>query len=134
MLLLAIARLARSEPDTPVLERMVSMGAAIQNLLLTAHAMDTGTGLTSGQAMRSPRLAALCALGADESPVFCINIGSVTRHKPPARVRPAPALFFSDLPSAAVAGERSRRSMQRGRRALRPNRPTTRRISVPSSR
>jgi nitroreductase len=106
LLLVAIARLGPREPDTPTLERMVSMGAAIQNLLLAAHAMGFGTGLTSGQAMRSPRLATLCALAADEAPVCCINIGSVTRHKPPARVRPAPALFFSDVPPAAIAGQR----------------------------
>lgn len=98
LLLLAIARLGPCEPDTPMLERMVSMGAAIQNLVLAAHAMGFGTGLTSGQAMRSPRLASLCALGAGETPVCCINIGSVSRHKPLTRARPAPAQFFSELP------------------------------------
>jgi nitroreductase len=104
LLLVAIARLGPCEPDTPTLERMVSMGAAIQNLLLAAHAMGFGAGLTSGQAMGSPRLAALCALTPDEVPVCCINIGTVTRHKTQARVRPAPALFFSDLPSRTANG------------------------------
>ena len=53
LLLVAIACLGPREPDTPPLERMVSMGAAIQNLLLGAHAMGFGAGLTSGQAMAS---------------------------------------------------------------------------------
>lgn len=105
LLMLAVARLGPSEPNVAALERMVSMGAAIQNLLLAAHAMGFGVGLTSGQAMRSPRLAALCGLSAGEEPVCCINVGTVTRRKPPARPRPAPAQFFSDLPPAAAAGE-----------------------------
>ena len=58
LLLVAIASLGSREPDTPALERMVSMGAAIQNLLLGAHAMGFGTGLTSGRAMASPHTAA----------------------------------------------------------------------------
>ena len=54
--LCAVACLGRREPDTPALERMVSMGAAIQNMLLGAHAMGFGAGLTSGKAMASSRL------------------------------------------------------------------------------
>jgi nitroreductase len=100
LLLLAIARLGPREPDTPALERMLSMGAAIQNLLLAAHAMGYGAGLTSGQAMNSPRLARLCALAEGEVPVCCINIGTVTHRKPPKRVRPAPSEFVSVLPDA----------------------------------
>ncbi len=100
LLLVAIARLGPREPDTPTLERMLSMGAAIQNLLLAAHAMGYGVGLTSGQAMRSPALARLCALAEGEVPVCCVNIGSVTQRKPPKRVRPVPAEFVSVLPAA----------------------------------
>ena len=46
LLMLAVACLGPREPDTPMLERMVSMGAAIQNLLLGAHALGFGAGLT----------------------------------------------------------------------------------------
>ena len=52
-LALAIARLGPCEPDIDPLERMVSVGAAIQNFLLCAHSMGFGSSLTSGQAMRS---------------------------------------------------------------------------------
>lgn len=99
LLLLAIARLGPRQPDTPPLERMISMGAAIQNLLLSAHAMGFGVGLTSGRAMSSPRLARLCALAEGEVPVCCINIGTVTQRQPPKRVRPQPSQFLSVLPS-----------------------------------
>lgn len=55
-LTLAIARLGLCEPDIEPLERMVSVGAAIQNFLLCAHSMAYGSSLTSGQAMRSAPL------------------------------------------------------------------------------
>jgi nitroreductase len=100
LLLVAVACLGRREPDTPSLERMVSMGAAIQNMLLGAHAMGFGAGLTSGKAMESNRLRALLALADDEVAVCCVNIGTVTRNKPREGLRPEPALFTRTLGSA----------------------------------
>ena len=102
LLMLAVACLAPREPDTPMLERMVSMGAAIQNLLLGAHAMGFGAGLTSGQAMGSPRLRALCGLAEGELPVCCVNIGTATRRSQRAASRPNPAQFVSELPAAST--------------------------------
>lgn len=99
LLLVAVACLGPREPDTPSLERMVSMGAAVQNILLGAHAMGFGAGLTSGQAMASPRLHALCELGEGEVPVCCINIGTVTQRKATNRVRPSAADLLSELGS-----------------------------------
>ena len=97
LLMVAIARLGPREPDTPALERMVSMGAAIQNTLLGAHAMGFGSGLTSGQAMSSGRLRGLLQLEAGESPVCCVNIGSVSKHKGSSRLRPDPGAFTTTL-------------------------------------
>ena len=107
LLLVAIACLGPREPNTPPLERMVSMGAAIQNLLLGAHAMGFGAGLTSGQAMASQRLHRLCKLGEGETPVCCINVGTVTRRKASTRTRPSPAEIVSEL-----AGEFQRSGLQ----------------------
>ena len=104
LLMVAVACLGPREPNTPTLERMVSMGAAIQNLLLGAHAMGFGAGLTSGQAMASPRLHALCGLGEGEAPVCCVNVGTVTRRKAAARARPLPETFVTDLPAASKSG------------------------------
>ena len=86
-LALAIARLGPAEPDTDPLERMVSVGAAIQNFLLCAHGMGFGSGLTSGQAMRSEPLRQLFQLTDGEKAVCCINVGMVTKRKP-TRLRP----------------------------------------------
>ena len=97
LLLLAIACLGPREPDTPTLERMVSMGAAIQNLLLGAHAMGFSGGLTSGQAMTSPRLHDLCGLADGEVPVCCINLGMLTKRKDSTRIRPQPSQFSHEL-------------------------------------
>ena len=77
-------------------ERLVSFGCAIQNILLSAHAAGFGTGLTSGQAMHSPRLRALFELAECEQAVCCINIGTVTKHKP-AHLRPGVSDYVSEL-------------------------------------
>ncbi|MDD2919163.1 nitroreductase [Rhodoferax sp.] len=95
-LALAIARLGPCEPDIDPLERMVSVGAAIQNFLLSAHSMGFGSSLTSGQAMHSSALRQLFALTEGEQAVCCINVGTVSKRKP-ARLRPDVAEFVSSL-------------------------------------
>lgn len=96
LLLLAVARLGPAEPDIPALERMVSLGCALQNMLLSAHAMGFGAGLTSGQAMTSAHMRTLFALSAGEHPACFVNIGTVSRRKP-QHARPAPSEFTSTL-------------------------------------
>jgi len=100
LLLVAIACLGHRDPDTPSLERMVSMGAAIQNLLLGAHAMGFGAGLTSGKAMASTRLSALLGLHEGDVPVCCVNIGTAGQDRPARRERPDPSQFTSTLGAA----------------------------------
>lgn len=107
-LMLAIARLLGSTPERdgqrlaagelPVsdAERLVSLGCAIQNVLLSAQAMGFGSGLTSGQALASPRLRALFGMFDHEQAVCCVNIGTVAKAKP-ARLRPEIAEFVSSL-------------------------------------
>jgi nitroreductase len=102
LLMVAVACLGPREPDIPRLERMISMGAAVQNLLLGAHAMGFGAGLTSGQAMKSKRMHQLCGLGHEEWAVCCVNIGTVSRSKAGSHVRPLPADFVSELGAAPV--------------------------------
>jgi nitroreductase len=95
-LALAIARLGPCEPDIDPLERMVSVGAAIQNFLLSAHSMGFGSSLTSGQAMHSEALRQLFKLAEGEHAVCCINVGTVIKRKP-ARLRPDVLAFVSTL-------------------------------------
>jgi nitroreductase len=95
-LALAIARLGVCEPDIDPLERMVSVGAAIQNFLLCAHSMGFGSSLTSGQAMRSDALRYLFQLSDGEHAVCGINVGTASKRKP-TRLRPEVAAFVSSL-------------------------------------
>jgi nitroreductase len=95
-LALAVARLGPCEPDIDPLERMVSVGAAIQNFLLCAHSQGFGSSLTSGQAMRSDAMRQLLQLVAGEHAVCGINVGTVGTRKP-ARLRPDMSAFVSSL-------------------------------------
>lgn len=96
LLMLVVAKLGNTEPNIPVIERMVAVGAAIQNVLLQAHDLGYGGSLTSGQAMTSHRLRALFCLEDREEAVCFINIGTVDRRKIP-RIRPASESFVSML-------------------------------------
>ncbi len=96
--LLAIAVLRACPADSPVpdSERLVSLGCALQNLLLMAHAQGFGAGLTSGQAMGSPRMAELLGLAPGERAICCVSIGTVSARKP-AKLRPPIEAFVSTL-------------------------------------
>lgn len=96
LLMLVVAKLGSCEPPIPVLERMVSVGAAVQNILLSAHSMGYGSGLTSGQAMQSVRMRNLFALDDGEEAVCFANIGTVSKRKVP-RLRPYVATFVTGL-------------------------------------
>jgi nitroreductase len=87
LLLLAVSRRGPAEPDIPSQERLVSLGCAIQNLLLAAHAMGYGCGLASGQAMGSTALRTLFRLVPGEEAVCFVSVGTVSKHRPP-RERP----------------------------------------------
>ncbi len=77
-------------------ERMVSLGAALQNLLLTAHAQGFGAGLVSGLAMDSRALRACFSLGEHERAVCFVAIGTPARLREP-RPKPLPERFVSEL-------------------------------------
>ncbi len=95
-LCLAVARLGPAEPPIEPLERMVSVGAAVQNLLLCAHAMGFGTSLTGGQALQEAPLRELFALEEGEHAVCFINIGTATQRKT-AVPRPPTTSFVGSL-------------------------------------
>jgi len=94
---LAVARLdTSSDPLIDPLEQMVSVGAAIQNILLCGHSMGLGCSLTGGQAMCSKVLRQLFQLTEGEQALCCINVGTVTQRKP-ARLHPPMARFVTSL-------------------------------------
>ncbi|HSV44582.1 MAG TPA: nitroreductase [Ramlibacter sp.] len=95
LLLLAIARLD-PQAEIPEVERLVSAGCAIQNMLLVATAQGFGSALTSGKAMQSQTLRALFRLEPHEQALCFISIGTPQRAKA-QRVRPEVERYFSVL-------------------------------------
>jgi nitroreductase len=95
-LMLAVAKLGSCEHNIPALERVVSLGAAIQNILLSAQSQGYGSGLTSGQAMQSARMRNLFDLAEGEEAVCFVNVGTISKLKT-LRVRPSLNAFVSSL-------------------------------------
>jgi len=84
----------------PVEEKLVSLGCALQNVLLAARALGFASGLASGRALDTPAMRRLLALEPHERAVCFIGIGTgdakVGANKTP-RMRPQPGQFFSRL-------------------------------------
>ncbi len=82
VLILAIADLRADDDDVPHVERLVTLGCAIQNLLLAAHARGFGSGLSSGRALRSRALRDAFGVCEGEHAVCFISLGMPTRSRP----------------------------------------------------
>jgi nitroreductase len=95
-LLLLVVDAVRGDPEIDLHERLISAGAAVQNVLLVATAQGFGSALTSGKALKSAVLRRFFALRASEHAVCFISIGSVASRRP-ARIRPAVADYLSTL-------------------------------------
>lgn len=89
MVALAVCRMQSPAEDdsVPDEERLVSLGAAIQNMLLAAQAMGFASGVTSGRVMASQALRELFALAPEEKAVCFVNVGTPASSRP---VRPRP--------------------------------------------
>jgi len=93
-LLMLVVR-TRGEPEgIPACERLLSAGAAAQNMLLMATALGFGSSLTSGKALQSQALRQRMGLSALEDAVCFLNVGEVASHRKP-RPRPQIADYFS---------------------------------------
>ena len=80
----------------PVEEKLISLGCALQNVLLAAQALGFASGLASGGALDTPAMRRLLSLAAHERAVCFIGIGTGEPKKKP-RVRPQPGQFYSSL-------------------------------------
>ena len=96
LLLLVIVDGLRGDPEIDLLERIVSAGCAVQNMLLMATALGYGSALTSGKALKSAGLRSLFGLTPGEHALCFVSIGTVQSRKN-ARLRPVPADFMSTL-------------------------------------
>ncbi|RZA26418.1 MAG: nitroreductase [Proteobacteria bacterium] len=95
-LLLAVAHVDDGSSGISMTERLVSLGCAIQNVLLSATAEGLGSGLTSGRSLKSDALRTLFDLRSDEEAICFIAIGTSGPLKPP-RHRPDAAGLLRTL-------------------------------------
>jgi nitroreductase len=95
-LMLAVVNAGPAGDDIPFVERLVSAGCAVQNMLLMATALGFASALTSGKAMESKGLRELFGLRPSEHAVTFISIGTAGKRKA-VRQRPEPARFVSTL-------------------------------------
>lgn len=80
-LLLAVLDLSVGDNPFPIVERTISLGCAIQNMLLLATAMGFGSGLSSGQAMASTALRSAFELTALEQAICFVSFGRVAKQR-----------------------------------------------------
>ena len=93
----AIACTVSDMADVPLVDQLVSLGAAIQNVQLGAVAMGFSVGLSSGRAMDSVHVRLLFELAESERAVCCISIGRSVKSNGIGRVRPNVDHFFGVL-------------------------------------
>lgn len=93
-LLLVVVRTSDDNLDIPAAERILSAGAAVQNMLLVSTAYGLGSALTSGKALQSRTLRELFDLQAGEQALCFINIGHISEARKP-RSRPEVTRYFS---------------------------------------
>lgn len=95
-LALLVVDAAKGDADIGLAERLVSAGAAAQNVLLMATALGYGSALTAGQSVRSAVLHRFFGLRASEQAVCFVNIGTALSHGT-VRMRPAVADYVHAL-------------------------------------
>ena len=95
-LLLLVVDATCGNPEIDLNERLISAGAAVQNMLLVATAQGFGSALTSGKALKSTVFRCFFELRASEHAVCFVSIGSVASSRPP-RTRPVVADYLSTL-------------------------------------
>jgi len=96
VLMLAIVRLGPGAGEVPDIERILSAGCAIQNMLLTATVLGYGSALTSGRTMESAGLRSLFALHEREKPLCFISLGTMLAYKAGPE-RPTIERYVSEL-------------------------------------
>lgn len=93
-LLLAVLKTLPEDPEVPLPERAVALGAGLMAMMLAAHGMGFGAMLTSGRAVRTARFAQAFALGPGEQALTFISIG--TPQSPRRKPRSTAAAWLSD--------------------------------------
>jgi nitroreductase len=81
LLVAVIGRLGPALGNVHPQERLISAGCAIQNMLLTAHAMGFGAGLLTGRSIYSEQFKRFFQLSEGEQLLCFLAVGTVLRGK-----------------------------------------------------
>lgn len=92
LLMVLIVDEAKGSAEIDLLERVLSAGCAVQNVMLLAQAMGYGSGLTSGKALKAASFRAGLGLNPSEHAICCLSVGTVSSRKP-FKARPEVAQF-----------------------------------------
>jgi nitroreductase len=95
-LLVAILDTNPAAGPIPTEEKLISLGCAIQNMLLAAQTLHFASGLASGGTLNSPGMRDMLRLTVHERAICFIGFGTASSMKAP-RQRPHPRQFFSLL-------------------------------------
>lgn len=95
-LVACICRETDDEPHVNPHERYISLGCAIQNMLLAATSLGFSSSLTTGQAMRSTPMASFLKLEHGEAVACFVSIGKAGS-TPKVKTRPEPHQYFSTV-------------------------------------
>jgi len=82
VLIIAVQRLQPDHPKIPVAEQSASAAAAVQNLLLAAHAMGYAGKWSTGASAYSPRVKAGLGLDESESIMGIVYLGAAAVPQP----------------------------------------------------
>lgn len=93
VLMAVTAPINPDHPKVPASEQYVSVGMAVQNLLLAAHGLGYGGILLSGERVRDPAVRAELAISGDEELIGFITLGTPCGELPPKR-RPDPGDYL----------------------------------------
>lgn len=93
-LVLLVVNAGSEDASVDLLERVISAGCAVQNMLLLATAMGLGSALTSGKALKSQAFRQGLGLQTTDHAICFISLGTVSQHKP-RKPRPQADAFFS---------------------------------------
>lgn len=95
-LIAAICREADKEPHVNLHERYISLGCAIQSMLLMATGLGYSSSLTTGQALRSTLMSQFLKLDESEAVACFISFGQAGS-MPKSKNRPQPSQYYSAI-------------------------------------
>lgn len=76
--IIAVAARVNREHKVPVIEQQLAAGAAVQNMLLAAHALGYGTMWKTGSAAYDPQVKTALGFETDDEVVAFVYIGTAT--------------------------------------------------------